>query len=196
MATEGALFNRSGERKYLNANERLRFYEAAWRLPDPQPRSFALTVVQTGCRISEALALTPSSVDAAERIVVFRTLKQRGKLKYRAIPIPDDLLTALEGQAELAEEGRLWNFCRTSAWKIVKRCMADAGLEGVKATPRGLRHSYAIACVSAGVPLPILQRWLGHASLETTGIYLDFVGEDERDFAAKAWAALTKSVES
>ncbi|WP_367872976.1 tyrosine-type recombinase/integrase [Luteolibacter sp. Populi] len=188
------LFDRNGNRKYLNAFERLRFYEAALLLPDEGEKAFALTVFYTGCRISEALALTPSGVDQAERLLVVKTLKQRGKQKHRAIPIPDVLLSLLHQQtAPLAPDARLWAFCRTKGWKVIKRCMAAAGLDGIKATPKGLRHGYAIACVSADVPLPTLQRWLGHATLQTTGIYLDFVGEDERNIAAKVWSKVLES---
>jgi integrase/recombinase XerD len=63
--------------------------------------------------------------------------------------------------------------------------MAQAGLSGIKATPKGLRHAFAIAGVSAGIPLPTIQKWMGHARAETTAIYLDFVGEDERAWARR-----------
>lgn len=163
------MFDRDGNRKYLNTSERRAFHEAALSLPDPQERSFALTVLFTGCRISEALALTASGVDRAERLLVLKTLKQRGRHRIRAIPVPDELLQALSKQTQaLAPSERIWGFCRTTGWKIIKRCMADAGLAGVKATPKGLRHGFAIACVSASIPLPVLQRWLGHASLHAS----------------------------
>jgi hypothetical protein len=32
-------------------------------------------------------------------------------------------------------------------------------------------------------PLPVVKKWLGHASLETTAIYLDLIGEEERELA-------------
>lgn len=187
------MFDRKGNRKYLNADERLRFYEAAVQLSDSKYRAFALTLFHTGCRISEALSLTPGGIDAGEKTVVVRTLKQRDKLRFRAIPIPDGLLDLLEEQsASLAQSERLWGFCRTTAWKTVKGCMAEAKLEGIKGTPKGLRHGYAVACVSKGVPLPTLKRWMGHSSMETTGIYLDFVGDDERNLAAKVWEDVEK----
>lgn len=188
MASEAPLFDRHGNRKYLNTSERAGFHKAVLRLPNSQERAFALTIFYTGCRISEALALTPSGVDRAERLVVLKTLKQREKQRIRALPVPDELLGALALQIEgLGPQERLWNFCRTTGWKLIKRCMTDAGLDGIKATPKGLRHGYAIACVTAAVPLPTLQRWLGHANLSTTSIYLDFVGEDERKLAEKVW---------
>ena len=188
MIGEGHLFDREGNRKYLNAEERLRFYNAAIQLSDLGQRSFALTLFHTGCRISEALSLTPSGVDVGEGAIVVRTLKQRAKRRFRAIPIPDGLLSLLEEQtAILAQSEYLWGFCRTTGWKIVKRCMKEASLDQIKATPKGLRHGYAVACVSKGVPLPTLKKWMGHSSMETTGIYLDFVGDDERNLAARVW---------
>jgi len=33
-----------------------------------------------------------------------------------------------------------------------------------------------------------VQRWLGHASMTTTAIYLDALGEEEREIAARIWA--------
>jgi len=188
MTSETTLFDRDGNRKYLNTNERERFYMAAMQLYDVRHRAFVLTIYYTGCRISEALALTSAKVDQTERLLILKTLKQREKHKIRAIPIPDELLSMLVMVMELrGSNERIWPFCRTMGWKIIKHCMASAGLTGIKATPKGLRHGFAIACVSAGVPLPTLQRWLGHASMNTTSIYLEFVGEDERKLAERVW---------
>lgn len=182
------MFDRYGNRKYLNFNERALFYREAMGLPDPAERAFALMLFYTGCRISEALAFTRANLDPAESIAVFRTLKQRAKLRYRAVPIPVSFVRFLEDHASgLAEDEPLWRFCRSTGWKIVKRCMKAADLKGIKATPKGLRHGFAVACVAAQVPLPLLQRWLGHSNLQTTSVYLDFIGKDERDFAERLW---------
>jgi integrase/recombinase XerD len=188
MNAEAPLYDRNGSRKYLNIKERRRLYKAIQRLDDPGERCFVLTIFDTGCRISEALALTSANVDEPERMVVFRTLKQRGNMKYRAIHIPRDLLALLQQQAALrGPNERLFPFCRTTAWKIVKRCMADAGLEGIKATPKGLRHGYAIASAWQKTPVSMIQRWLGHENLRNTGIYLNFAGPEERNLAARVW---------
>jgi integrase/recombinase XerD len=89
------LFDRHGNRKYLNAAERLRFYEAAIALPDPHDRAFCLTLFYTGCRISEALHLTRGDVDQADGALIFRTLKQREKERFRSVPVADELLKLL-----------------------------------------------------------------------------------------------------
>lgn len=188
MTKEGQLFDRDGNRKYLNSNERMRFYRGALKIDDPGRRSFALTVFYTGCRISEALALTASSIDHDEKVLVLRTLKQRDKTRFRAIPIPDELLDDLGQQCEgFLPDERLWSFCRTTGWKVIKACMASSALSGIKATPKGLRHGFAVACVLGDVPLPTVQRFLGHSELQTTGIYLQFAGEDERALASRIW---------
>jgi site-specific recombinase XerD len=63
-----------------------------------------------------------------------------------------------------------------------------AGIEGSQASPQGLWHGFGVVCIEKGIPLNLVQRWLGHAQLSTTAIYADAVGEEERGIAAKLWA--------
>ena len=65
--------------------------------------------------------------------------------------------------------------------------MEAADLHGPHATPKGLRHGFGIQAVSAGIPLNLVQKWLGHAQLSTTAIYADAVGEEEQSIAARMW---------
>ncbi|MCF6203406.1 MAG: hypothetical protein L3J59_07005 [Methylococcaceae bacterium] len=44
----------------------------------------------------EAVALTAENIDLSEKPIIFKTLKQRHKAKFRAIPIPDHVIYALE----------------------------------------------------------------------------------------------------
>jgi integrase/recombinase XerD len=41
-------------------------------------------------------------------------------------------------------------------------------------------------------PLPMVQKWLGHAKLETTAIYTALVGQEERAVARKTWKRIGK----
>ena len=70
------LYDRLGNRKYLTANERRRFLEAAERMPD-DVRTLCLMLAYTGARLSEVLALTPSRIDLPARLVIFESLKKR-----------------------------------------------------------------------------------------------------------------------
>ena len=55
------------------------------------------------------------------------------------------------------------------------------------ASPKGLRHGFGAAAVTAGTPLNLVQNWLGHAQLSTTAIYADAVGAEEKDIARHMW---------
>lgn len=72
----GSLFDGSGVRKYLTAQEQLAFVRAAskWRAV---ASTFCLTLAFTSARISEVLALTASRIDVADEAIIFETLKQR-----------------------------------------------------------------------------------------------------------------------
>lgn len=183
------MFDQDGNRKYLNTEERLKFYEVAKLIPEQRDRSFCLTLYYTGCRISEAIELHHRSLDRSNGTVIFRTLKQRHKDRYRALPIPDELMHEIDKLIRLGTNtGHIWDFSRTTGWRIIKKIMQQAGFHGVKASPKGLRHGFAIACISARIPMSTLQKWMGHSRFETTTIYLDFVGKDERDLAKRVWS--------
>ncbi len=71
----------------------------------------------------------------------------------------------------------------------MKRVMALASIAGRHASPRGLRHAFAVATLQSGVPLNLAQRWLGHARISTTAIYAEACGPEEIAFAARFWDA-------
>jgi integrase len=183
------MFDREGNRKYLNATERKAFLRAVTNEPDRLRRAFCLTLFYTGCRISEGLNLTPERIDRTGKAIVFETLKRRKRGHFRSVPIPDSL-AELFGRlvAGIEPSARIWEFSRTSAYRLVKEKMAVAGIAGGMACPKGLRHGFAIACIGQDIPLTIVQKWLGHARLETTAIYLDATGDEERELAKRLWA--------
>ena len=178
-----------GSRKYLNADERSRFIRAANATTDTATRSLCLTLAFTGCRISEALALRPCDVQYEARVLSIRTLKKRGALKVREVPVPDVLLETLAVQSgnEPTSKEQLWNWSRTTAWSRVKSVMDEAQICGTHASPKGLRHGFAVHAVQSNVPLHMVQRWLGHAALSTTVIYADVVGAEEYAIAERMW---------
>lgn len=182
------MFDREGNRKYLNWPERERFYQVVLREPDAARKAFCLTLFHTGCRISEALNLTPDRVDRSEQSLVFETLKRRKSGYFRSVPIPESLIELFDKMGvDGVTNARVWSFSRVTGYRIIKAMMAEAGITGVKASPKGLRHSHAIACISKKIPLTTVKKWLGHARLETTAIYVDAIGEEERELARRLW---------
>lgn len=184
-----SLYSRAGARKYLNADELDRLLQAIGALPIDE-RLFASTLFWTGARISEVLALRGASFQIENSLVALRTLKRR-RLSIREIPLPLDLVAAVDEHFRLDQCGdeHLWPWSRTKGWRIFRRVMRAAGLSGVAACPRGVRHGFAIAALRSQVPLTLLQKWLGHARLSTTAIYLGATGPEEREFAERFWKA-------
>jgi integrase len=180
------LFDGEGRRRYVCGAEWRRFLMAAARMDAPSAALCQLLAL-TGCRISEALALTPQRLDAEAGQVIFRSLKRR-KLVFRAVPVPPDLMRALRLLARgNAPDAPLWRWSRQTGWRRVKTAMEAAGITGVQATAKGLRHGFGIANAEANVPPALTQRWMGHARLETTAIYQHAVGAEERSFAKRLW---------
>jgi len=186
------LIDREGERKYLSIAEREAFRKAAEKAPR-DVRTFCLVLYYTGCRLSEARALTPDRIDFEEGTLTFETLKRRKKGIFRSVPVPDALLQALDLVHGLREKSdrerkqRIWEWSRSTAWRRVKEVMGAAGLDGIKATPKGLRHGFGIACTQKEVQLNMTQKWLGHANIKTTAIYSNAVGQEERNIAERLW---------
>jgi integrase/recombinase XerD len=188
------LFGPSGNRKYLNAAERQRFLESAQQLPPPE-RLFCQLLAWSGARISEALVLTPASIDIESGVASIQTLKRRKRGVVRQVPLPPAVLAALDLEFELREAQcdpdlvnvRIWTWSRTTAWRRVKEAMVAANINGTPAMPKGLRHGFGVNAFQSNVPPHLVQRWLGHASLRTTAIYGDVTGPDERAFAARMW---------
>jgi integrase len=187
-----ALFDRSGNRKYLIARERLSFVYAASKR-DLEISTFCLTLAFTGARISEVLALTTTRVDIAAEVIIFETLKQRRKGIFRAVPVPRNLIPLLASQAA-HKNGRLWPWGRTTAWKIIKSVMREAGVADCLCKPKALRHAFAVEAGQKGGPLNIVQRWLGHARIETTAIYASAIGDEERNLARRAWSSIELAI--
>ena len=87
--SEMRIYDTEGRRLYLNAEERVAFLAAAATVP-PKTRLFAETLHYTGCRLSEALALTPDRVDLSEGRIILNSLKKRRDDVYRSVPVPAD----------------------------------------------------------------------------------------------------------
>ncbi len=185
--TAPSLFDAKGNRKYLTQSERNRFLQAAAKAP-PDVMTFCMVLAYTGARLSEVRALTPRRIDFGAQSIVVRCLKKRDKVVYRAIPVPDHLLSSLKYVHTLRyADTRLWHWCRTSAWSRVKEVMKEAGVSGICASPKGLRHAFGVSAVQSGVALNMLQKWMGHSKIETTAIYANAVGAEELAIAGKMW---------
>ncbi|WP_019368018.1 tyrosine-type recombinase/integrase [Sphingomonas sp. ATCC 31555] len=182
------VFTTGGHRKYLTSKELSCFAETA-RCAPLDVQTFCLTIAHTGCRISEALALTADNIDFEAQTLIIKCLKKRGKIVYRAIPLPRGLLDQLRSLIEQIGDSsaRLWPWSRMTGYRRICEVMEEAGIAGEHASPKGLRHGFAVQAIQANVPLTLVQRWLGHANLKTTAIYTAAMGAEERKLAERMW---------
>jgi integrase/recombinase XerD len=182
------LYDGLGRRKYLTPGERADFLRAA-ESARRDVWTFCATLAHTGCRISEALALTAGRVDLAAGVLVFESLKKRRKGLYRAVPVPGAFLNTLKAvhRLDAPADTRLWKWSRTTGWRRVREVMEAASIRGLCASPKGVRHGFGIKAVTSEVPLNMAQKWLGHARLATTAIYTDAIGPEELRIAERMW---------
>ena len=89
--------------------------------------------------------------------------------------------------ATTADEQRLWGFSRTTGWRIIKSVMKAAGIEGIHATTKGLRHGFGVRGALEQIPVSLIQNWMGHADATTTAIYLGVRDEEERELIERTW---------
>src|ERR687890_2462238 len=104
------LYDTQGHRLYLTDSERDAFRRAAEKAPR-EVRTYCHTLLYTGCRPSEALALTANRVDFQAQAITFESRKKRRPGIYRAVPVPAALLDALDlvhGIRDRQTRARLW----------------------------------------------------------------------------------------
>ncbi|MEO0627021.1 MAG: tyrosine-type recombinase/integrase [Bacteroidota bacterium] len=185
---------KTGERKYLNRDERTAFKEAAKHMR-PDIKFYCLMLYYTGCRLGEALEVTPDRLDFAERRVIFRTLKQgQGRERYRAVELPEQYLTSLQDVYRAKDKQNkkdggkpIWTFTPRTAKNYVKAVMNEAGISGIKASSRGLRHSMGVMLALDRTPANIIQDILGHTAIKNTMIYMQAIGDERRAMISNVW---------
>jgi len=194
-----SLFDKRGRRKYLVPTERSRFLQSAVRVGGTAA-TFCAVLTLTGARISEALALTPERIDEANGTINIETLKRRETGITRAIPVPRSLFLLLDNVHHFREAQRdpkvatkrLWTWSRTTAYRRVVEVMQLAHIPDFLAMPKALRHAFGVEATMEGVPIPLIQTWMGHARIETTLIYTTLVGAQARHFAQRTWKKIAK----
>lgn len=139
-------------------------------------RLLLMTIYSVGLRLSEALALTPDSIDSHCMRIHIRLGK--GKVD-RVVPLSTVLLDALRDYWRLHGR-RDWLFPGRSAERplssraaqaMTRRARLRAGIRK-RVTPHTLRHSYATHMLEAGNDIRVIQRILGHKRIRSTLRYI------------------------
>jgi len=143
---------------------------------------------ETGARISEVLQLTKDSIDSYNLSLKILTEKKRskkGKPSYRVLPVSASLSNEILNYIVSNNiQDKLFDISRQRAFQIVRTIGRQAGISR-KIHPHMFRHGYAINLLSQGVPLPIIQRLLGHSSILTSMVYLKVTQLDAKTFLSQ-----------
>jgi Phage integrase family len=133
--------------KRLAADERRRLLAAIETLPIEQAL-FVFTFAYAGGRVSQTLALTPSSFLTEHAVVALKRTWRR-KPATREVRIPAELMQALDRHFRLAEaqddpgraHARLRLFRRETAWKHIQHLMRATSISGPQASAHALRRA-------------------------------------------------------
>lgn len=141
-----------------------------------------LLLWQTGCRISEALALTPQDIDWNFKQIRITTLKRRGKAD-RHIPLKEELLGALGvyiNTYKLTATDRLFSMTPQAVHQELKGILAAQNMPNWIHI-HTFRHSFAVNCLAQGMNISTLKEVLGHACVENTMVYLKVFQPEVQD---------------
>ena len=151
-------------------------------------RALIVVLWRAGLRIHEALMLSESDLDPRRGAILVR----RGKggkrrevgmdefgwehltpwLEHRVQLPVGALLCVIDGPTR----GRAWS--QAGARTELRHLGASAGVRR-RFAPHQLRHAHAVEMAREGVPLPVIQRQLGHAHLGITSTYLQGIDTSE-----------------
>ena len=170
-------------------------------------RTYALLVVLavTAARIGSVLNARVKALgyDQGHRVIDLTTKRDHRKrivLVPMAVEAIETLLTERDepGPEELlfiTSTGRAMD--EPAAFRLVRRVAKAAGLPHAdELSPHSLRHSYATALLSKGVPLADVQDAMGHADPRTTRRYDRLAGALDRSPSYRMQEELTKAMHS
>jgi len=142
-----------------------------------------LLIRYTGAKLNEVLALDPvKDIDFKESQLLFANQGTEGKVEPRRVQVSAMLCSEIRGILEDPYFKKSLKdrfdvdpgFVRRKFYERAQACGFSKDLGG----PEMLRKARAVELMQANMPLPAVQKMLGHSTLNLTGSYVSF-SEDE-----------------
>lgn len=160
----------------LSQNEVLRLIEAG---KDVRQRSLLMLTYGSGLRVSEVTHLKPQHIETDRMLVRVEQAKGR---KDRYTLLSKKALKELQRYEKVFHPGK-WLFFgedkskpmpKATAQRIYYRAKKSSGITKGRGI-HTLRHCFATHLLEQGIDIYIIKRFLGHASIKTTMVYLHVV---------------------
>lgn len=151
--------------KYLSLEQT---HQAIEKAAEQSSRNYilVLTLLKSGIRVTELIDLTPQNINFQAK---YLHIKGKGG-KIRNVDVPSDLLQQLKlfiKNKKVKNRQRIFKVTRQRVFQIT-RTIADMN-------PHAFRHTYAINLLRKTGNIRYVQKQLGHSSISSTQIYLQFI---------------------
>ena len=168
-------------------------------------RVLYVVAAMTGLRQGELLELRWRDVDWTAGAIRVRRSYSRQELgtpksrrSSRSVPMADDVAAMLEDLSRQVDDNpdslvfphplTGEHLAAAQLLRRMRKALRSAGLDETF-TFHGLRHSFATRMAGQGVPMRVLQEWMGHTHISTTERYADYAPmHDERALVQAAFA--------
>lgn len=163
----------------LSRDEEARLITYAYRITGERGLVIK-TLFQTGARVSEFVNLKVEDVFFVEQMILIAKAKG-GKSRY--VPILPALAQELRTHLGKRTVRYLFETNRASRYspRRIQQIIKETAEQAKRVYPHLLRHSVATTLLERGMPIEQIQKFLGHAKLETTQVYAESSTEMMRE---------------
>jgi site-specific recombinase XerD len=139
-------------------------------------RAILMTAYGAGLRISEACSLETADIDSKRMMIHVRAGKRS---KDRYVMLSERLLEAFRVYWRSSRPKGIYLFpgaipgrpiTPSAVQRVLQQVVARCGFRN-RVTAHALRHGFATHLLEAGVDVRVIQRLLGHSSIQTTARY-------------------------
>jgi integrase len=181
--------------RYLSQAEIAAVSKALADYPSQNAANAVRWLLLTGCRKSEALAMTWDQVDWDAGAWIKPSAHTKQKKTHR-VPLSAPALQLLRDVAQSQRQGERFVFPGRKPGEPLKQLHTvwnhvreQAGVEDVRL--HDLRHTYASILVSAGLSLPMIGALLGHTQQATTQRYAHLFDDPLREATERVGAVVS-----
>lgn len=143
-----------------------------------------LLIRYTGAKLNEILTLHPlTDIDCTKRIVLFhKGDAQNGNTRQVQIPelLADEIKNTLSELRHSSGTPELFKIDPAHVRRKFYECAEAAGIPRELGTPEAIRRSRGVELMQRNVPLPVVQKIMGHATPNLAASYVEFSDEEIR----------------